>query len=125
MVMVLGNHPKGPGFKSRSDYQSRTMFWTLLCFSSPICSKFPALALQTDLVQLCQYLLFTRHVKISFYSSVKVYIKCKGGRFRRWIGSPKLLTVVHWSLIAPYHKEHRLRMLLGVVRDISQEETCG
>ena len=30
-------------------------------------SKFPALALQTDLVQLCQYLLFARHVKISLY----------------------------------------------------------
>ena len=27
-----------------------------------------------------------------------------------------------WSLITRQHKEHRLRMLLGVVRDISQEE---
>ena len=34
----LGNHPKGPGFKPQSDYQSMTitMFRTLLCWSSPI-----------------------------------------------------------------------------------------
>ena len=37
----------------------------------------------------------------------------------------KLLTLVHRSLITTYHKEHRLRMLLGVVRDISQGETCS
>ena len=62
---------------------------------------------------------------MSFYISVKVYIKYKGGRFKREIGSLKLLTLVHWNLIAPYDKEHKFRMLLGVVRDISQEETCG
>ena len=35
-VMVLGNHPKGPGFKSQSDYQSMTKFRTLLCCSAPV-----------------------------------------------------------------------------------------
>ena len=45
MVMVLGNHPKGPGFKSRSDYQSMTMFRSLSVVHPQFRSKFPALAL--------------------------------------------------------------------------------
>ena len=36
LVMVLGNHPKGPGFKSRSECQSMTKFQTLLCCSTLI-----------------------------------------------------------------------------------------
>ena len=53
----------------------------------------------------------TRHIKISICSLVKMYIECEGDLFIGCIGSPK--------------NKYRVRMLLGVERDISQEETCG
>ena len=37
----------------------------------------------------------------------------------QYIGSPELLTLVPLSFIAPYHKEQRLRILMGVVQDIN------
>ena len=96
-----------------------------LVVQSQFSSKFPALALKQTQHIIASTSCFTRPFKISLYNSVKVYIKCKGGKLRGGYVHPKLLTLVHWSLITTYHKEHRLRMLLGVVRDISPEETCG
>ena len=46
MVMLLGNHSKGPGFKTQCDYQSMTMFLTLLSCSSQILYQIPCLSFE-------------------------------------------------------------------------------
>ena len=58
MVMVLNNQGSDSGLTTNL----RSCFGLCSVVHPQFRSKFPVLALQTDLAQLCQYLLFARHM---------------------------------------------------------------